>query len=326
MTQETTTHSCPPLQRLDFQTPDVQAYVDMICEGYPDRACTVKQMLEWDATNPKHVLLERFGHYRGDTMILGGFVEDAYWVKEPGTIEVILKARHGLEADLLDGALAQMLDRARERGAKSICSGGATNRPDVLSAYHRAGFVTKQENPESQLNLQDFSIEPFQSTVDSALASGIAFVRLDELVAQRGDQALRDYYDADNVMSKDIPLPFELEPTPYETWEAQFRQEKSSWDLHLCAMDGEEIAGLTMLFRSEADPGRMHTGLTAVKREYRRRGLAKALKALNLDRAKSQNGTIVQCDNEENNPMLQLNIQLGFREVYRWHLLELAIE
>jgi GNAT superfamily N-acetyltransferase len=57
----------------------------------------------------------------------------------------------------------------------------------------------------------------------------------------------------------------------------------------------------------------MHTGLTAVSRSHRRRGLATALKVRTITHAQAQGCRRIITDNEENNPMYQLNLQLGFR-------------
>ena len=56
----------------------------------------------------------------------------------------------------------------------------------------------------------------------------------------------------------------------------------------------------------------LETGLTGVRREYRRRGIATALKVMALQFARENGYTEIVTDNEENNPMFQINLQLGF--------------
>jgi GNAT superfamily N-acetyltransferase len=53
--------------------------------------------------------------------------------------------------------------------------------------------------------------------------------------------------------------------------------------------------------------------LTGTRRDYRRRGLATAMKVRNIQLAKKLGVDIIETDNEENNPMFQLNLQLGFK-------------
>ena len=46
---------------------------------------------------------------------------------------------------------------------------------------------------------------------------------------------------------------------------------------------------------------------------YRRRGIATALKLRSIEFAKAYGAKELKTDNEENNPMYQLNLSLGFR-------------
>jgi len=67
------------------------------------------------------------------------------------------------------------------------------------------------------------------------------------------------------------------------------------------------------------EPDGLRTGLTAVKRAHRRRGIAFALKIRALEFAVAQGFKRVQTDNEANNRgMLAINIELGFVKYPAW--------
>jgi GNAT superfamily N-acetyltransferase len=70
---------------------------------------------------------------------------------------------------------------------------------------------------------------------------------------------------------------------------------------------------LSELWSSQADLKKLFTGLTGVLRSHRRRGLATAVKVRAICFAQRYGATILETDNEENNPMFQLNLQLGFQ-------------
>lgn len=59
-------------------------------------------------------------------------------------------------------------------------------------------------------------------------------------------------------------------------------------------------------------------GMTGVVRSHRRRGIATALKVLTLQFAQAAGIEWIETSNEEHNPMLQLNIQLGFEPAAAW--------
>jgi mycothiol synthase len=72
------------------------------------------------------------------------------------------------------------------------------------------------------------------------------------------------------------------------------------------------------------DTSKLATGLTGVRREWRRQGIALALKIAGLHYAREHGYTTVTTSNASNNdPILALNRQLGFvREPWRIHLVK----
>ena len=53
-------------------------------------------------------------------------------------------------------------------------------------------------------------------------------------------------------------------------------------------------------------------------RSHRRRGIATAIKVRSIRFAKDLGYRAIQTDNEENNPMYDLNLRLGFRPTKAW--------
>lgn len=60
------------------------------------------------------------------------------------------------------------------------------------------------------------------------------------------------------------------------------------------------------------------TGVTATRREYRRRGLATALKLHIIQFAKAHGVQEIFTTNDSQNPMYQLNLALGFKPQPSW--------
>lgn len=186
-------------------------------------------------------------------------------------------------------------------------------------------FELKTREYASRLELETFDPKPFQAYLDRVAESEIEFINHDELKGRFPDDWLRRLYDADSEMAMDIPYHEKPEPMPFDLWvKKQENRPNHVPETFLLAMDGDEIVGLTVLRTSGATKDRLFTGFTAVKRPYRRRGLAMAMKLANLSYAKANFRTdegkppCVMTENEENNPMYTINERLGFVRQPDW--------
>ena len=89
-------------------------------------------------------------------------------------------------------------------------------------------------------------------------------------------------------------------------------------EAYLLAIDGERYVGLSNL-REHPEPETVEVGLTGVLRAYRGKGIARALKALGLQRAWDSGMRKVTTGNDvENAPIIAVNLKMGFEITARW--------
>jgi GNAT superfamily N-acetyltransferase len=117
---------------------------------------------------------------------------------------------------------------------------------------------------------------------------------------------------------RDVPLPTPYQEIPFDLFNKHLDQSRTDWPTMFFARKDGELAGMSCVYQNEADESRWDTGLTGVRRAYRRQGLAMALKVHAMSDVKRRGGVILGTDNEEANPMWDLNQQLGFRHHYNW--------
>lgn len=110
----------------------------------------------------------------------------------------------------------------------------------------------------------------------------------------------------------DLVLPGEV-TFPREEF---LREEATRADGSFIAFDGDVIVGYAGLMEHANGPATAEHGLTAVRRDHRRRGIARALKRAQLHWA-SQNGVreLVTWTQKGNEAMQSLNRSLGYRDV-----------
>lgn len=188
------------------------------------------------------------------------------------------------------------------------------NRPDALAFLADLGYVETMREWESRLEVASFDPTPFAGAEEKARAAGITFCTLADAYAAEGrESALRKLYELDAEAGEDVPSDVPFTQPPFEDWlrlvdGRSFRPE--SFFLAI-APDGTH-AGVSMLFHREATP-ELATGLTGVRRAWRRHGIALALKLRAIDYARSIGAPAIRTENASTNVgMLAINVALGF--------------
>jgi GNAT superfamily N-acetyltransferase len=102
----------------------------------------------------------------------------------------------------------------------------------------------------------------------------------------------------------------------FEDWLAQDMQGSGDRaDATFVALAGDEVVGYAKFSLTAAQPDTAHHDMTGVKRAWRRRGIAGALKRAQISWAKEQGYRRLATQNElRNEPIRRLNQRLGYRE------------
>ena len=208
-------------------------------------------------------------------------------------------------------ALYEAISRwASERGAGELEVSVADNDPGSLSFALRRGFT--EERREVGLVLSLAGLSPPQVRPPA----GIEIVTW----AQRPELA-HGMYEVDLETHPDIPGFEDIAAEPFEDWMAHnMRRPTDSPEATFIALAGEEVVGLAKL--SLTAPAAAGHAMTAVKRAWRGRGIARALKATEINWALANGYTELHTSNEERNaPINRLNARLGYRPgIGRIHL------
>lgn len=191
---------------------------------------------------------------------------------------------------------------ATERGVRELEVAVAANDPESLALARRYGFTEERHQVDLVLSLADVSPEPVQ------LPGGIEIVTW----AQRPGLA-RGMYEVYSEIHPDIPGFEDVADEPFEDWLAhQMLRPTDSPDATFVALAGDEVVGYAKL--SLTTPTAAGHSITAVKRAWRGRGIAGALKATTINWALAHGYTELHTSNEERNtPIKRLNARLGYR-------------
>lgn len=215
-------------------------------------------------------------------------------------------------AELIDQFYAYLTEYCLEHAPSALICGTREDEPEKIAWLKGHGFEQVMRYPRSALNVTDFDPSAFGGLAVKIADQGVEIVSLDELAA-RDPQWRRNVYDLEMLLSQDVPMPTEFSPPPFEKYaQREFEDPDFMPELWLVALEGDTYVGMTCLFKTGEGLDVLETGLTGVRRDYRRRGLAMALKSQAIEIAQGMGTRLIQTSNEENNPMYQLNLRLGF--------------
>ena len=193
------------------------------------------------------------------------------------------------------------------------------DQTDGLQFMQKRGFVQTQRDPRSELDLTRFERDTFAPALQRVAEHGITLYSLTELQTIDPDWKQKTWALRWPIR-QDIPSEEPISQTPFEQWQKmQLNSPTFDSDGYVVAIapSGEYI-GYSYTEIALGDPTKLYTGVTGVKREWRRKSVATALKLHVIDYALARGATRIETDNEESNPMYGLNLRLGFQPLPAW--------
>jgi GNAT superfamily N-acetyltransferase len=266
----------------------------------PVMPVTVDEMLQLEQHEPERVslLARRDGRAVGVAMAQPLFGQhEAAW----GFVHVRVlpdARRQGTGGALFDAAAEHL----RSLGKREAQSWVAIDSADGLAFVERRGLREIGRNQHVALDLTGF--EPSGAVLPPG-------VELTDLAAR--PDLLRGVWTCDLEATRDIPGPDGDFDTPFDSYAQMLAKPAVEHRLVLLAVADGEVVGVAKLLRSLGDPQQAEHWMTGVRRAWRGRGIARALKEHQLVRARALGVRVVRTSNElRNEPIRRLNQQLGY--------------
>jgi GNAT superfamily N-acetyltransferase len=234
----------------------------------------------------------------------------------PGKYAFAIHVHPAYERQGIGGALyAQMVTdlQRRTQSLTILTAQTRESKPQAVRFLQGRGFSQVMRSPLASLDVTTFDPQRFATLLPKLAAAGIELVCVADLPA-RDPEWRRAIYELDWECTLDEPLPDTPTKGSYEQYVAQVFDSPdflpAAW---FVALDQGRYVGMTATNRNAQQPRQLDTIFTATVRSHRRRGIATALKLLALDYAGRNGYTLIKTDNEEHNPMFQINLALGFQ-------------
>jgi len=308
-------------------TPDDDpALLELHHAVYPDQRMTmVEYQFQQQERDPRHQfqrwIVEQDGsivaageydqdffRYRPHTFVIDGMVHPTYQHQGIGSklYEHIMEALRPLHPRYI---------RKRIR---------AEMTPGIRFLIAR-GFQEGRSIWESYLDLTTFDPDRFATDEQQKNTRAFEFSSIEDL---KGDpQRDRKLCLLVSELGQDVPLPEPRLPLRYDDF--IYYRLYDPHLVHTCsfvALHQGEYVGIAEL-KMTANPAMLTARLTAVKRAYREKGIARELKLRSIAAARTRGYSVILTTNDARNaPIFALNEQLGFVKQHLWLELEKQAE
>jgi GNAT superfamily N-acetyltransferase len=277
--------------------------IRVVATAYPDRAITTSDLRGYlDPFPHLHLLAVADGEDAGSGLV----VVEPQFRETNGAHSTITVARARRREGIGTAMFAAMVAWAKEQQLAELRSIVREGDDASLDWARRRGFEEFARELRLELDLRTFDPPP----VDPP--PGIEIVTW----AER-PEAARGLYEVYLEASPDIPGSDDDAYEPFEDWLAHdMGGPGDKPEATFVAFAGGEVVGYSKFSLTDAQPTVAFHDLTGVKRAWRGRGIAAALKRTQMAWAKQHGYERLSTNNEERNePIRRLNERYGYRPV-----------
>jgi GNAT superfamily N-acetyltransferase len=307
-----------PVEIRPFSGQDYNALADLSNAVYPEYRVTAEELREDDEFFDREgkYLRRRYVAVDLRTGELVGYASVSHmpFAFHPQKFQMGLmvhpeRRKQGIGSKLYE----RLANDLQELNAVSVKAWVLEDRTEAITFLQRRGFNEVFRSWELRLDVRDCDLQAFLSTVERVASQGISITTL-KAELQADPECLPKLYELQRLISQDIPAPDQITFVSYEEFVEHMKHSEFLSDAYFIAKDGDRYIGISNLWRSRGEPEKLYQGVTGVLREYRKRGIATALKVKTIEYARNHSYRFIVTQNASvNAEMLALNEKLGFK-------------
>src|ERR1700730_562184 len=212
-----------------------------------------------------------------------------------------------LDVELLTSMWLWVAKQAEAAGSQVLEGYCGEDEPEMLEAMARAGFERDRQEKVWELDLTEHGDRLVREARDAQAKVAQDGITLLTVADWPDPEALKKLHVLDGATRKDMPSTFPNLPETFEDFTQRVNSPDRPHDRWWIALDGDLPVAMSYL-KFPPVRGAVWTGYTASDREYRGRGIARAVKLQTLAQAAELDIPTVHTDNDsENAPMLHIN-------------------
>ena len=307
------------LRLFDNTDADYDTFVTIYNANRPENPRSVEQQKQIDESlSSEHYYRRMMVQLNDEIMGITEFGESR-WSAERGHYYWHFKLQpayigKGYEAQVYDAIMYHLVER-NPRQYFAVMRDDAIEQIKLLEAQ---GYHVAQSEQSSKLDMEIYDPTLFEEVIQRVHDMDVTVCSVADL-QKSDDDWLTKLWDLHWAVLQDVPRSAEINREPLEDFKQRVTQSPMYHaDTNFVAVRDDDYIGLTGFSINEDNPTLAETHLTGIIRDYRRKGIATALKVRALNTAKAKGVTHVETMNNEINPMLDLNRRLGFQLGPMW--------
>ena len=311
------------LELKKFQPTEYERYAQIRNSVFPDHPLSAQELKSFDDNLDKtKYYLQRYSCFNRDTGDIIGLADIAHmaWMFNPqrylGRIYVDRDQQNkGVGQYLYENLIVFLADL----NASEAWAFGKEDMPLSLSFLAKRGFRERFRTWESWLNQAIVNLSEYSHYSEKASKAG---VEISTLARELRDdpECYAKLYTLNQDLMADVPFPEPYTPLPYEQWLAFDMKDPGLLpEAYAIAKHGTQYIGLSTVRHLDKEPRGLYQALTGVRREYRGKGVALAMKLKVIEYARTNGYEKIKTENATTNaPMFGINMKLGFKRETGW--------
>jgi GNAT superfamily N-acetyltransferase len=286
---------------------------------HPDEADTAAEFKRYDSNWDANYIRRPFVVEAEERIVAFAIYNERPWSYAPGKYGVNITVhpnyeRRGIGTAVYDHILQEV--QAQKQPLVQLNTYAYSHKPQSIRFLEKRGFVNVMRWVVSVLDVTKFDVNQYVGLRQKVADAGVTIRPLTQQKLLDPDW-LNNVYELDWQLTLDEPQPSPPTKQPIEQYVKTYLDDpKLIQDAWFVAVDEDgRYVGMTELYRKTDKPTEYGAGFTGVVRSQRRQGLATALKSYSSEYAQQQGIQTIRTSNEENDPMYQVNVQLGFKDL-----------
>ncbi len=207
-----------------------------------------------------------------------------------------------------------LMKRLADLNASEVWAFAKEDMQVSLTFLSKRGLIERFRTWESRLDPRTVNISKFSNYTEKASKAGVEISSL-AMELKTDPDCHRKLHELSQTLMSDVPMPEPYTPISYEQWLSFDMKDPGLLpEAYAIAKDGARYVGLSTVRRLDKEPRGLSQLLTGVRREYRGKGVAFAMKRKVIEWAQRNGYDLIKTDNATTNAeMLGINVKLGFK-------------